>query len=121
MAARPGVRRLSATGKPPSVFDHVPFEPLAVLLPAPPVEPAAGAQTICGRIGHEQGVVSIVVGEQALASEGQEALYLRGPLIQDAEVLLETQTTDRRPWLCIWVGFDAPRTYARTTSPAFAV
>src|SRR5919197_6479013 len=53
------------------VLDDMGREDAPKLVPAPAIEPAVGRETLRRRIGHEEGVVRVVVGEQTLAPKGQ--------------------------------------------------
>jgi hypothetical protein len=57
-----------------SILDHVFLEPPAVLRPAIPVELPVCVQALTGGIGHREGVVRIVVHEQALPAEGDQTI-----------------------------------------------
>ena len=80
---------------PRSVLDDVGGEPLAGGGPGGVVEIAAGAQAVGGGPRHREGVVGVVVDEQALAPEGQQALLGSGPRVEAPQVRLETPAQDR--------------------------
>ncbi|HJU97961.1 MAG TPA: lysylphosphatidylglycerol synthase domain-containing protein [Jiangellaceae bacterium] len=72
-----------------SVLDDVAVEPLAGRRPRVAVEPAVVTQRVDGVVGHDQGVVGVVVGEQALPAERHHPPQHPGPRVDTGQVVLE--------------------------------
>ncbi len=79
---------------PASVLHDVGGEAAAGGGPALPVEAPAGAQAVGGGPGHRQGVMGVVVDEQALAPQRQKGRLGGGPVVEGPQVLLETALED---------------------------
>ncbi len=83
-----------APGKAHLVLHHVRREDLPVRGPARIIEFAVD-QAVAGRVRHEQRMVRVVVREQPLPAEHDEAVEAEEPVVDPAEVLLVAEIVDR--------------------------
>ena len=90
----PAVHRELNAGPAASVLDDVVAEPLPGRGPGVPVEPAVVAQGVDGVVGHDQSVVGVVVREQPLAAERDDATEHPRPGVHAGEIVLEPDPVD---------------------------
>src|SRR5262249_7628469 len=81
--------------RPPSVLHHVRLEDPAIRSPARAVEAAGGLDAVRGAVRHEEGVVGIVVSEESLAPEAEQAVARLKPLVERGEAGFVTASIDR--------------------------
>ena len=91
----PAVHRELNAGPEASVLDDVVAEPLPGRGPRVPVEPAVVAQGVDGVVGHDQRVMGVVVREQPLAAERDDATEHPRPGVHAGEIVLEPDPVDR--------------------------
>ncbi len=80
---------------PRSVLDDVAGEPPPGVGPGLLVEPPAGTQAVGRGPRHREGVVQVVVHEEPLATEREQARLRGGPVVEQAQVLREVAAQDR--------------------------
>jgi uncharacterized membrane protein YbhN (UPF0104 family) len=78
-----------------SVLDDVTVEPLAGRRPRVTVEPAVVTEGVDGVVGHDQGVVGVVMGEQALPAERHHPPQHPGPRVDAGQIVLEADPVHR--------------------------
>jgi len=90
----PAVHRELNAGPQASVLDDVVAEPLPGRGPGVPVESAVVAQGVDGVVGHDQRVMGVVVREQPLAAERDDATEHPRPGVHAGEIVLEPDPVD---------------------------
>jgi uncharacterized membrane protein YbhN (UPF0104 family) len=91
----PAVYRELNRNPPPSVLHDVAGEPAPGGGPAGLVEAPIRAQAVGGGPGHREGVMGVVVHEQALAPQGEQRGPAGGPVVDRGEMRLEAGAQNR--------------------------